>query len=75
MMLFHVAVLIVVAELSCLRQSLVFGEGDLDFLSKKADVQHHRTKRWLWGGKVASILGCVYNSQPNACMLSFDLPL
>lgn len=49
MMLFHVAVLIVVAELSCLRQSLVFGEGDLDFLSKKADVQHHRTKRWLWG--------------------------
>lgn len=50
---FQVIILFVVAELSCLRHTLVFGERDLDLSSQNADVQRHRTKRFLWGG-----LGC-----------------
>lgn len=53
---FEVIILFVVAELSCLRHTLVFGERDLDVSSQKADVQRHRTKRFLWGGKVTSLV-------------------
>ena len=55
MPLFQIVILFAVAELSCLRHPVVYGEGSLETSSEKADEPAHRAKRWLWGGKVNSL--------------------
>lgn len=55
MQLFQIILLFVVAELSCLRHPVVYGEGSLEISSQNTDVQTHRSKRWLWPGKVISL--------------------
>ncbi|KAJ7333586.1 hypothetical protein OS493_017128 [Desmophyllum pertusum] len=58
MLLFQI-IMFVVAELSCLRHPVVYGEGSLEISSQTTDVQtvQLRTKRWLWGG-CGFIPGC-----------------
>lgn len=51
MQLFQIILLFVVAELSCLRHPVVYGEGNLEISSQNTDLQTLRTKRWLWPGK------------------------
>lgn len=55
MQLFQIILLFVVAELSCLRHPVVYGEGNLEISSQNTDLQTHRTKRWLWQGKDYSL--------------------
>ena len=54
MRLFQIIFLFVVAELSCLRHPVVYGEENLEILAQEADLQTRRTKRWLWPGECNS---------------------
>ncbi|XP_068710564.1 proprotein convertase subtilisin/kexin type 5-like isoform X1 [Montipora foliosa] len=56
MLHFQVLVLFAVAELTCIRNAVVSGEENSDFLRKNNNFQH-RSKRWLWGG-CGLIPGC-----------------
>lgn len=68
MVQFQLFILFVVAELSCLRLTLVSGGGNLEFASRRGDVEHHRSRRWLWGDSGCGLIpGCEKCSDGLVC--------